>query len=61
MRDYTVITEYSGQFRITIPKSIIKQMKLRSGDVLDWTIVTSKTVGLSKMIKATAFHKEKKA
>lgn len=57
MAHTTTISEQDGQFRITIPIYIIKAMRLSKGDLLDWTISTSKSATITRMIKTTAIHK----
>lgn len=56
MSNVTTITEQNGQYRITIPVYIVKAMRLNSGDSLDWTVQSSNTTMLTKMIKVTAIH-----
>lgn len=53
----TIISEQNGQFRITIPLHIVKSLRLQPGDLLDWSITSSGTATLSKMIKVSAVHK----
>lgn len=57
MANTTTISEQKGQFRITIPIYIVQAMRLKQGDLLDWSVTSSKAATITKMIKVTAIHK----
>lgn len=58
MSENTVVSENNEQYRITIPLRIVHAMRLKKGDVLNWTICSSKSVTVTRMIKTTAIHKD---
>lgn len=60
MADTTVITENLGQYRITIPKYIIKALRLNKGDKLCWTIASKHSATITPLIKTTAIYGRKR-
>ncbi len=57
MANSTVVTETKGQFRITVPISIIRAMRISRGDYLNWTVMSANSTSLTKMVKLSAIHK----